>query len=246
MHSIVEGDKNYFFLFSGGLDSSYGLLKLLIEGKIKKPINLIFFNYGQFSEKYEWQAVEKVYDFLERYFDTNNILQKPFKIDLSSDLFTWTESVSFTGSIHKPKNNKFAETEIENRNIVLFSILYSYILSLINRQAISKCEIIIYTGLRDKELPDASSSFFYHLNEAMKEYHEDYPFSVKFIIDETPNEILEKLKRNILPLDRKKIVEFCKSVSSCYAPKDGKPCYECAKCKNVDSIIKFVFNKGRF
>ncbi len=105
------------------------------------------------------------------------ILQKPIKFDIGSDLFCWTQSVSFTGIVRKPKNRNFAETEIENRNMVLFSVLYSYILSLINQQNVSQCKVIVYTGLRDKELPDASNSFFYHLNEAMVEYHKNYQFS---------------------------------------------------------------------
>lgn len=246
MNTIVDGTDNYFFLYSGGLDSSYGLLKLLIKDDIVNPINLIFFNYGQCAEKFEWRAVQKVYSFLKENFDNRGILQTPIKFDLSSDLFSWTQSVSFTGTNSMPMNRNFAETEIENRNMVLFSILYSYILSLINQQNISHCKVIVFTGLRDKELPDASSSFFYHLNEAMDEYHKNYPFSVKFIVDENPNEILQNLKNNIFSLERQKIVEFCGSVSSCYCPKNGKPCYECPKCKNVDSIIKFVSNKGKF
>ncbi len=246
MHHLCE-DKNYFFLYSGGLDSSYGLLKLLSKGEISSPLSLLFFDYGQSAAKYEWEAVERVYVFLEKNnLDSHNILQKPLRFDLRSDLFSWTESVSFTGTIHKPKNNKFSETEIENRNMVLFSVLYSYILSLVNRQNISQCDIVVYTGLRNKELPDASASFFYYLNEAMTEYHKDYRFSVEYIVEESPEKILEELKSGSLGLDRRQVLEFCESVSSCYSPINGKPCHKCPKCKDVDSITKFVFNQGRF
>ena|GEM_PF-6391293 len=245
MH-ILSSDKNYFFLYSGGFDSSYGLLKLLIDGEMTSPLNIVFFDYGQAAATYEWEAVQKVYAFLKKSFDSSRTLQKPIRFDLRSDLFSWTDSVSFTGSNHTPKNANFSETEIENRNMVLFSVLYSYILSLINRQNIDRCEIVIFTGLRDKELPDASSSFFFHLSEAMEEYHKEYQISVEYIIDKTPAEILYELKNNVLGLNGAQVLEFCKSVSSCYRPQNGEPCYNCPKCKDVDSIIKFVFNKGRF
>jgi len=245
MHVLSEY-KNYFFLYSGGLDSSYGLLKLLLDGKITSPINLIFFDYGQAAAGYEWEAVQKVCAFLKESFDSHNILQQPLRYDLRSDLFSWTDSVSFTGKNRKSTNARFSETEIENRNMVLFSVLYSYILSLLNQQNVGRCEIIVYTGLRDKELPDASSSFFFHLNEAMKEYHKEYQFSVEYLINKTPTEILKDLKDNVLNLNRAQALEFCESVSSCYNPIHGKPCYNCPKCRDVDSIIKFVSNKGRF
>ena len=245
MHVLSE-NKNYFFLYSGGLDSSYGLLKLLIGGEVTSPLNLLFFDYGQAAAKYEWKAVQKVYVFLKKNFDSQGILQRPLRFDLRSELFSWTESVSFTGSNHKPRNTNFSETEIENRNMVLFAVLYSYILSLVNRQNIGQCDVVIYTGLRDNELPDASRSFFFHLNEAMAKYHKQYQFSVNYLITETPNQILEDLKTNSLGLSRAQTLEFCESVSSCYRPVDGKPCYKCPKCKDVDSIIKFVSNRGRF
>ena len=81
MHSIIGEDKNYFFLYSGGLDSSYGLMQLLIKDQIRNPINLIFFDYGQSAAKDEWQAVQKVYIFLKKNFDAHNILQRPLKFN---------------------------------------------------------------------------------------------------------------------------------------------------------------------
>ena len=246
MHTLSEG-KNYFFLYSGGLDSSYGLLKLLIENQITSPLNLVFFDYGQSAAKYEWNAVQKVYVFLEKNFDSHGVLQRPLRFDLRSDLFSWTESVPFTGNTdHRPRNTKFSDTEIENRNMVLFAVLYSYVLSLVNSQNISQCDTVVFTGLRDNELPDASSSFFYYLNEAMATYHKDYRFSVQYLIDKTPNEILEDLKSGSLPLSSEQALEFCESVSSCYSPIGGKPCQRCPKCIDLDSIIKFIWNKGRF
>jgi len=244
MHVLNKG-KNHFFLYSGGLDSSYGLLKLLIRNEITDPLNILFFDYGQKAALYEWKAVQKVYAFLNKNLDSN-ILKQPHRFDLRSDLFSWTKSVSFTGMDHTPRNNDFSVTEIENRNMVLFSVLYSYILSLVNRQNIHQCEMIIYTGLRNKELPDASDSFFYYINEAMREYHKKYSFHVEYLVDKTPNEILNELKNNTLGLSSTQTLEFLKSVSSCYRPIDGKPCYTCPKCKEVDSIIKFVTNKGKF
>ena len=80
----------------------------------------------------------------------------------------------------------------------------------------------------------------------MEEYHEEYRFSVEYLIDKTATQILEDLKNNTLSLNKAQVLEFCESVSSCYKPINGKPCYNCPKCKDVDSIIKFVSNKGRF
>lgn len=240
MHKIYENQANYFFLISGGLDSSYGLLKFALQNRGSKPINLIFFDYGQATAKYEWESVCKVYDFLSNHFDQTQTFIEPFKIDLRSMLFSWSNSISFTGKQETGMiNSHFDICEIENRNMVIYSILYSYILSLIKKQDISACEIRVLSGLRNHELSDASEPFFRYLNQAMLEYHQEYKFVVEFIIDKTPRQILEALF-SIFQNDKQKILTFCRYTHSCYTSTDGTPCNNCPKCKSINAIIEYL------
>lgn len=124
--------------------------------------------------------------------------------------------------------------------MVLLSILYSYILSLIKKQKKSRCEVIILTGFRNNEMPDANSNFFSCLNNAMKLYHKEFSFSVKFIENLTPNDIFENLV-NILKSERKS-KKFYDCTSSCYSPIDGKPCKQCPKCLMFEELLKKFFH----
>jgi 7-cyano-7-deazaguanine synthase in queuosine biosynthesis len=240
MHRIYENQKNYFFLVSGGLDSSYGLLRFSIENKERRPVNLIFFDYGQATAEYEWKSVCKLYKFLTEHFGQNHALIEPFKIDLRSMLFSWSKSVSFTGKEETGIMNKhFNVCEIENRNMVIYSILYSYILSLVKKQDISSCEIVVLSGLRNHELSDASDTFFGYISKAMLQYHREYKFTTQFIVDKTPKQILEDLFI-IFQNDEQKVLNFCRYTHSCYSSINGNPCSNCPKCKSINAIIQYL------
>jgi 7-cyano-7-deazaguanine synthase in queuosine biosynthesis len=142
-------------------------------------------------------------------------------------------------SLSNPNGEGIDICEIENRNMVMYSILYSYILSLIKRQDISTCEIIVLSGLRNHELSDASEPFFGHLNQAMLEYHKEYKFTVEFIVDKTPKQILEDLS-SIFQNDEQTILNFCRCTHSCYSSTDGTPCNSCPKCKSINAIIEYL------
>lgn len=117
---------NYVHLISGGLDSAYSLLAIAREKKEKEPsvvIHPIFFDYGQRVAEIEWASVAKIVGYIRSFLNEQSIVDDPVKISLESELFLWSESDAFKGVEGNP------DPEIENRNLVLFSVLTSYLMA---------------------------------------------------------------------------------------------------------------------
>jgi 7-cyano-7-deazaguanine synthase in queuosine biosynthesis len=173
---IVESP-NYVHLFSGGLDSTYGLLKLTndIEKGIKRKgsIHPVFIDYGHFAASVEWTQAQKIVEFIGTRVQAPSVVCTPIRIDLKSDLFTWCHNVAFTGK-------EFGETtcEIQNRNMVLLSTLFSYLLACAQNQGIEKASFEIYGGFKEGEMEDCKQKFFNALTDVFAIYQKRFPMKV--------------------------------------------------------------------
>ena len=243
----LNSECNYIHLLSGGLDSAYSILSRAKELKeIEPPIVIqpIFFDYGHYSAKIELARVKKIVRYIRRFFKNKSIIAEPTKISLRSDLFTWSRSDAFKGK-EGDKN-----PEIENRNMVLFSVLASYLIACANNQNISSTTFEITSGFKEKELPDCKSAFFEKIKDLLRVYNKDrkYPKNLTFNFPILPcmerQTIIDKTKE-LLNNDETELKKFLKLTTSCYSPNNkGEPCYECSKCESLrDEKMKSTYNK---
>ena len=95
----INGKLNYVHLISGGLDSTYSLMKLtksIIKGK--KPrfeVSPVFFDYGQYAAEAEFKCCLNVVNKIASEFKVSDLLHKPFNISLRANLFQWCKKCSF-------------------------------------------------------------------------------------------------------------------------------------------------------
>ena len=229
-----------YILLSGGFDSAYGLLRWCVDSS--ESIQPIFFNYGQKNSEFERGSVEKIYSFLKKLF--SECISYPVIInsfssfdneDAKLTLFPWSMSEPLTGD--KLPDTNFCSLEIENRNMVMISLVFSYILSKLRETKEQNAIVNIYTGFRDDEMPDACSHFFNLLCAALKIYHGEYSFKIHFIEKEFPEQLYKKVARFFK--SETKAEEFLDMTTSCYKPKDdGSRCLTCTKCQSFENILK--------
>lgn len=230
MHTITEvtitQKGNFIHLLSGGLDSSFSLLELAEEFAANKSHNLIFpifFDYGHQAARIEWKRVKSVVQLIQKKYG-KTVVAKPIKISLKSDLFQWTKSNAFKG------NSGNRNAEIENRNMVLFSVLASYLLTCANNQQVTTTSFTITSGFRDGELFDCNQRFFTAFEDLLKLYKPCFTFSFKFL-SETRHQIIEAIGRKY---NEQESEDFLRLTTSCYDPgKNGEPCGICHKCVSI-------------
>jgi 7-cyano-7-deazaguanine synthase in queuosine biosynthesis len=244
MHEIqVDKTKNYIHLFSGGLDSTYALLKLVTDvykgKKEKHQIQTIFIDYGQHVAQYEGESVQDVTNFIRSILGETDFLLDPIHISLRSDLLTWCNNVAFTG-----KEVGDETCEIQNRNMILVSIAASYLMACAENQGIEMTIFKIYSGLKDGEMPDSNRHFFDRLEELLHEYKGQYPIKVELIPKWSRDKICGEIKR-LLKGNEAQLKQLLALTVSCYSPIDGrKPCGDCLKCRMMKQEKKFARLSG--
>lgn len=222
---------NYVHLFSGGLDSTYGLLKLARDIKDdRKPkgiIQPIFIDYGHFAAPTEWKQAQTIAAFINTKLRKPSIIRKPIWINLKSDLFKWCHNVAFTG-----KEVGEDTCEIQNRNMVLLSVLFSYLLACAQNRGIKRASFEIYSGFKEGEMGDCSCEFFNSLTSIFGTYQNEYPMKVVLLPYASRAQTYAKLKR-LLRGNQSDLNELLSMTTSCYAPIDGRACETCYKCRKI-------------
>lgn len=220
---------NYLHLISGGLDSGYSLLKTAKEKKEKEPsvvIHPIFFDYGQFASETEWSSVVKIVEYIRDFLNEQSLIDDPVKISLKSELFQWSESDAFKGIEGNPN------PEIGNRNLVLFSVLTSYLMACPNHQKIPKTGFSISSGFKEKELLDCSRDFFDKFTELLSMYKPEMKFYFGILENWNRQRVINETKV-LLGSSEIELEKFLHLTISCYSPINGKPCGKCSKCKSL-------------
>lgn len=220
---------NHIHLISGGLDSAYSLLSKAKEFK-KQNVSIviypIFFDYGHFSAEVEWAKVSGVIEFIRDFIKDTSMISNPIKIMLKSDLFSWCKNDSFMGK------SEHLNPEIENRNMVLFSILASFLIACAEHQGIKSTEFIITSGFKEKEMLDSNRVFFDKISELLKKQNKGLTFYFDILSYMEREEVIKKSKR-LLRGNEIDLKKFLKLTISCYHPIDGIRCGECSKCKSI-------------
>ena len=206
-------NKVYLVLLSGGIDSTIAALKI-IERKDCARMIPVFINYGQKSLEQEWNSVLKVAKNIKRlYGDSIEEFESPVRIDLGSKngfgIFNWSKSKLITG-------NRGASDYVENRNMILISIVASYAESVKRGDE----QAVIVTGFRN-EWEDTSPKFVDAMNGVFKVLKTGVRVEAPVIQFKDKNELLKA---------HEKYRQFFDLTWSCYTPLNGKPCGNCSAC----------------
>lgn len=228
----INRKKNHIHLLSGGLDSAYKLLEEMIkkqENQEKAVIYPIFINYGQYAATAEWNSVKDIVKYIQKFSEKPELISNPIKISLASDLFKWCKSDAIRGKdgINHP--------EIENRNMVLFSVLASYLIACAKNQGINETDFEITSGFQKDEMYDSTELFFKKISTLVELYTNNRKRKLTFNF-----KIWNKKKRDTIKGNIKKMLggseselnKFLKMTTSCYsATKISEECGQCSKCK---------------
>jgi 7-cyano-7-deazaguanine synthase in queuosine biosynthesis len=229
----INKELNYIHLISGGLDSTYSLMALtkaiMEEKKPRSIVAPVFFNYGQYAAKDEYECALTVVNKVAEEFDAISIVEKPIKISLRSGLFHWCNNVAFTG-----KEIGDTTCEIQNRNMVLVSVLASYLFACAENQKINKTHFEIHSGFKNGEMRDCNSAFFNKMSELLSIYNPNYKMTLHLLPNLKRQQVINKMKR-LLKGDENKLKQFKGITISCYSPKNGKACGLCWKCQQLKS-----------
>lgn len=216
--------KVLFLLLSGGVDSTLAALKSIqIENsRSVSGVVPVFVDYGQKSRKHEWDAVLRVTERLRQEVSGKGIrFHSPVRIKLAThprnglSIFKWSDSMLIKG-------NKSEVTEVENRNMVLISIVASYAKSLMlpNERA------VIVTGFRN-EFYDTRQEFVKQMNNVFKSLRMrvkvDAPV-IEYNGDVGKKELVDEF-------ELKGYGDLIEMTWSCYTPKNDRPCGECPACQ---------------
>jgi 7-cyano-7-deazaguanine synthase in queuosine biosynthesis len=231
---------NNIHLLSGGLDSAYNLLRIAKDFKKKGEkvvIHPIFFDYGHFAAKEEWKRVPKIVEFVRNFVGDKSIINDPIEICLTSGLFQWCRNDSFLGNIGIPNS------EIENRNMILFSILASYLIACSEHQGIrttcketdeiKRTKFRITSGFKEKEMSDSNEDFFKKIKELLNCYKNKLEFNFE-ILPYASRETIEGKTKQLLNGSESELNNFLRLTISCYSPTtEGERCGNCSKCKSI-------------
>ena len=235
-------EKLDYVLLSGGLDSAYALLRLCKNEKKQNAVTPLFFDYGQKNNQFEEKAASLIIEYLisntKKIINSLKIIRCRAYTNFcynADSLFPWSLSEPMNGD--KKNSHNFLHLEIENRNMVLYSIFVSYVMSELRKNNIYEAEIDVHTGFRNNEMPDSTDEYFNTLNCALFQYHPKFKFKLNFIDDISQIYIYESLQ--ILLGSEQRAKDFFELTISCYTPKsDGSPCNMCTKCGLLNEIHK--------
>jgi 7-cyano-7-deazaguanine synthase len=217
--------KKLYPLLSGGVDSTIAMLKRIQQNDFS-DFQPVFFDYGQKARKEEWTAVSRVSKEIQRLdlIPEKVCFHEPKFVELSSSqhggansIFAWSRSELID---QKAVNNPY----LENRNMILLSIIASYVESQISEND----EAVIITGFRN-EFPDTKAEFVFQLNSLLAFLLKETKKKISIeapIIDYGPGG-----KRKMI-LDFKAYENIINLTWSCYRPIDGKPCNKCDACRD--------------
>jgi 7-cyano-7-deazaguanine synthase len=208
---------------SGGIDSTIATLKVIEEATFDE-IQPVFIDYGQKARKQEWSSVLDISKKLELLVDKEKVcFRNPKRIDLYTAnnplerVFNWSRSQLIIGNYGR---NPY----LENRNLVLLSLISSYVESQLKRHENGK----IIVGFRN-EFADTKGEFVrlyngildFLLKEEMKTITVEAP-----IIDYD-----EQTGKRRLVRDFSRYHEIIALTWSCYEPNgNGNKCGKCDAC----------------
>ena len=147
--------------FSGGMDSTALLIRLLMQGY---EVNAISYDYGQ-KHKIELQRAEENLGYLSR----NGYHVEHQVVDLTSVMSSFHSGLT-DASVEVPEGHysepQMKQTVVPNRNAIFASILYGHALSMSLRD---DCDVIVALGVHSGDhaiYPDCRPEFYEALGNA--------------------------------------------------------------------------------
>jgi len=229
--------KHYYVLFSGGLDSSFAVIKIL---KQKKDIIItpLFFKYGQKAARKEEESIDKLIPLLRKLGGkNNNVVGNCRKYDIGcGDLFKWSESSILKG------NKDFGDPDLENRNMILISIAISIIMSDRKKESSCKTKRGLIVGFRNEHY-DTKRKFVMELNEVIKQ--KDFQIEIVTpLVDNNQPRYQRSLANEIHSM--KGIQDILHNTWSCYYPTpEGSPCGKCMPCEFRNNLRSTLIKQVR-
>jgi len=224
-----------YILFSGGFDSTLASLKIIEENDNIK-LTPVFFNYGQKSKEREAQAVSRLVLALR---DRVKSKGKTIEIDdcLTSEIpnaFQWSHSSIIEG---RPETKDYG---LENRNMVLLSLLVSKIMADYRLEGSSGI-IEIITGFTN-EYYDTKLSFVHLYNTLLEKVEQETGLRIRVIAPLIPDNQQDSIKVGV-----KKLIRLAYSLDalelldimtwSCYFPEGDSVCGHCPPCEKRKRIF---------
>ena len=226
--------RHCYSLFSGGLDSTLAILKI-ISGNDAVKVTPVFFDYGQRALKEEAKAVSQLIPAMRKFSkhkDTVIADCKTFEIkknkNVSEGLFSWSQSPILEG---RPIDG---DVDVENRNMILISCVASVIMSEWKSSQI-KAPVELIVGFLNEHY-DTSVNFVRVLNglfEAMR-----HP--IKVVAPLIPEGQKDHVSlNNLVDIARSlNALSLLKNMTwSCYYPQNGNPCGSCHPCSKRKSFF---------
>ena len=226
--------RHCYSLFSGGLDSTLAILKI-ISGSDPAKVIPVFFDYGQKAREEEIKAVSQLIPAIRKFSkhkDTVIADCKTFEIkrnkNVDEGLFSWSQSPILEG---RPIDE---DVDVENRNMILISCVASVIMSEWKSSQI-KAPAELVVGFLNEHY-DTSVNFVRILNELF----EVMGHPIKVIAP-----LIPEGQKDPVSLD--KLVDIAHSLKaysllknmtwSCYYPRCGNPCGSCHPCSKRKSFF---------
>jgi len=233
--------KHKYILFSGGFDSTLAFLKIIEENDNMK-LTPVFFDYGQKSKEREAQAVSRLVPALR---DRVKSKGKTIEIDdcLTSEIpnaFRWSHSSIIEG---RPETKEYG---LENRNMVLLSLVVSKIMADYSREGSSGI-IEIITGFTN-EYYDTRLSFVHFYNSLLEKVGQETGLKIRVITPLIPDNQKDSIKVGINKLTRLahslNALELLDSMTwSCYFPEGDSECGHCPPCEKRKRIFGELHKK---
>jgi len=221
--------QQYYALFSGGLDSTQAILKVM-SGKKPVRITPLFFRYGQKSEEKEHEAVQKLVPLMRNCRDNDSsILDDCKEYDLTN-LFSWSKSPILKHNIGNENN---PDVDVENRNMILIGCAASIIMSewkIVGRK--NRAKLIV--GFKNEHY-DTKLKFANSISEVFSNM--DKPISIVTPLIIENQERQSSYHRLAKDAQKLGIFELLKQSWSCYYPKKGSVCKECSACKGRNAFL---------
>ncbi len=218
--------KRYYSLFSGGVDSALATYKILVTTH-GCHISPIFFDYGQKAARYEQEHSTKAVTILQSIASrTNSTVDscQAFQF-VPSDFLSWSDS-----DILSRANGK-SNLDVENRNMILISLLVSIILADRKKTRASlrtKGQSGLIVGFKNEHY-DTRMQYVSLFNQLLSKK----PFFVSIVtplISSHQRRSFHSLAKEFFSDDScKQLVE---NAWSCYFPTPaGQQCGKCPPCK---------------
>jgi 7-cyano-7-deazaguanine synthase in queuosine biosynthesis len=220
----------YYALFSGGLDSTLAMIKVIANNQSIK-LTPLFFKFGQKSEEKEKQAVSRLIPVMRNYLKQYpSVLEDYREYDIKG-LFSWSKSPILK---HNNSDSNDGNPDVENRNMILISCAASVIMSDWKSEGKRK-QTKLVVGFKNEHY-DTKQRFANSVSEVFKNMGQQPISIVTPLIAGKQNSLssYHKLAKEAHSLG---VVEILKQSWSCYYPENGQPCEKCSACQGRNKFF---------